>query len=455
MNVQCSNGVSALVYALENKSGFDLEATCRVLCAFGPDLNAKSLGKPPKLGPESVFDLCLRRLACVPITFGVVTNTVTPREVKHELINAVDASGRSVLLRTMQAKCYDAARGLLYLGADPSLVPPQVGERAPVENCFIQAIQMGGVDLGQAMLQAVFETGNGDKGNLLNAPSNTGVHPAILAAARLDPLEVRCWMELFIRFKANLQAAVVTNAFANQSKQRNAGTLAGSSLLLELTRRGHVEAAMLVWDYYDSIGHKFDVNEKDTMNRSLIFYACYRYKRNDRSPILLRLLRAGANPETKDLCLTTPLSAACRAGNLRAVLMLINKTLNLGAADDSWMEDPGYSGRCELNTQDEEGNTPLWYAVLSNSTLIVLALLKAGAQADLKCEQGRTPLMLAVRSAPHKDVYMFKALIGIGKANPLIRDEKGNSEFDYAFMMVSESIYIYIERERGLQYSRV
>ena len=164
VNLRFDDGLTALLMVLLIKNGADLTACCRVVCAYGPDLNictpkvdnaiagnggsdrtrstpypypSRSRKDAEEKG-ESVLDICLRRCLRMPEVFGIVTNLKTPREVSSEILNAVDGNLRSVLFRCLEAKCYDAARGLLFLGADPAIVPVAKPGKPLPDNCLIQ-----------------------------------------------------------------------------------------------------------------------------------------------------------------------------------------------------------------------------------------------------------------------------------------------------------------------------
>ena len=286
-------------------------------------------------------------------------------------------------------------------------------------------------------MQALMEGSTSDVHNILSSPDYEDYAPALLAAQRIDPLEVRHWLDLFMRYNVALEEIRTPSIpIAEQTKRGQRGN---STLLLELIRRGHTEAAMRVWDYYDERGVDIDVNEADSDGRSLMFYACYRWRRNDRSTFLLRLLRAGAEVSVRDYEGVTPLITACRAGNLTACLMLFNQNTSYSTDEGyNWARDPAYEGYAmtAVNEADASGLTPLWYAVLSENVMICDFLLKMGASVNQVCYRGRTALHLAVRISKHKKLDIFRVLMGLGKANPLLRDEKGNTAFDYAVMKV-------------------
>eukprot|EP00047_Mylnosiga_fluctuans_P001179 m.216433 g.216433 ORF g.216433 m.216433 type:complete len:2158 (-) comp10153_c1_seq10:1380-7853(-) len=427
VNVRIQDQPPVLLTVLDTKAGPDLLACVRLLCAFGPDLNLKSNGVPPKIGPESAFDICLRKHLRNPEIFGIVTNTKSPIQVQSAVIDAVDLQHRSIIFRCLEARCYDAVRGLLFLGADPSIVPMARPGKPPPDNCLLTCIRAGHLDIGRAVMQAIMEGTNGaNSSHLLSVPDFQGYHPALLAARRTDPLEVRHWIDLLIKYEIELHTITTPPPPKEEAKT---GATAGSSLMLELVRRGHVEAAMHLWDY---LGANVNVAERDGHGRSLVFYACYRFKKNDRTILLQRLLQNGAPAEQPDNTGITPLMAACRAGHYRACLMLINKDENPGDPLLTWSADPSYQG-VSINCTDQTGNTPLWYATLMENPVLVDLLLRNGASVNERCYRGRTALILAVRSSEHRKTDMFEVLMHHG-ADPTIKDDKNNSAVDYAFM---------------------
>ncbi|UGU29886.1 ankyrin repeat domain-containing protein [Mycolicibacterium smegmatis] len=85
----------------------------------------------------------------------------------------------------------------------------------------------------------------------------------------------------------------------------------------------------------------------------------------------------------------------------------------------------------DVNAADDQGMTPLHFAVQRDSVDVVRLLLDAGADANLPDFKGETPLYKAVRASltPAK-VEIIKLLREHG-ADPTIQTEKGSSALRY------------------------
>lgn len=84
----------------------------------------------------------------------------------------------------------------------------------------------------------------------------------------------------------------------------------------------------------------------------------------------------------------------------------------------------------DVNARDEDGGTPLMYAVVWNKNPEVIKVLIApGADVKARDEDGWTPLMYAARFNENPDVIItLLELRSDGKA----RDIEGKTAFDYA-----------------------
>ncbi|RWS30835.1 ankyrin repeat: SAM and basic leucine zipper domain-containing protein 1-like protein [Leptotrombidium deliense] len=89
------------------------------------------------------------------------------------------------------------------------------------------------------------------------------------------------------------------------------------------------------------------------------------------------LLRCGAQCNTQDKHLNTPLTLAVR----KRKQMLVNKLIDTGA---------------DLNIQDKEGWTPLHFAVNSGCGPLVKTLIERGANLDITSRKGQTAAELAL-----------------------------------------------------------
>jgi len=206
-----------------------------------------------------------------------------------------------------------------------------------------------------------------------------------------------------------------------------------------------------VWNYLEDCGVKVDHNESDEFQRSLLFYSVYRCDYNDRTILLERLLPLGIDLTQQDYEDVTPLMAACRANNFKAVIRLINAMPGDSEAyytkdggfnvndhiDTTWQHDPrwrGCGGMEIINGADRAKNTPLLYAVLHQNSYMVLALLAAGARVDyLNTSSGMTPLILAVRGSQYGSFALCSILVKAG-ADVMQVDTELRTALDFAFI---------------------
>lgn len=106
------------------------------------------------------------------------------------------------------------------------------------------------------------------------------------------------------------------------------------------------------------------------------------------------------------------------------LLSAINKT-----HDPDWVEKIINKG-ADVNFKDNEGRTPIMYAVLNKNNLnIVKILINAGANVNVKDKNGTTPLMGAV--SKNNNINIIKTLIDAG-ANINAKDKNGFTPLKYA-----------------------
>jgi ankyrin repeat protein len=78
---------------------------------------------------------------------------------------------------------------------------------------------------------------------------------------------------------------------------------------------------------------------------------------------------------------------------------------------------------------DEEGNTPLFYAVINSDFDSVNLLYTAGANINIKNKHKQTPLIYLYHRS--HELYLYQLLLAKG-ANPYIKDIHGATLFDLA-----------------------
>ncbi len=182
------------------------------------------------------------------------------------LVNKADEKTQQTLLYTFFVrKCYHAAAGMLLRGARPDLLPPSEG---PQDSLFIMALRIGAIDLARPLIDA----GRRLKVDYITQPSTIdGKHPAIIMAQRRNHLEVRYWMGTFLEYGADFTRVRTTRPIEQAPKDEIDEYCGETSLLLELIRRGHVDAALMLMDDFDKRRHRYDINEVDLSSRSLVW----------------------------------------------------------------------------------------------------------------------------------------------------------------------------------------
>jgi ankyrin repeat protein len=129
------------------------------------------------------------------------------------------------------------------------------------------------------------------------------------------------------------------------------------------------------------------------------------------------LLAKGADPNRKmlQLCFfpATPLLAAVSFDDPALIRALVN-------------------GGANIHARDDDGLTPLDWAVLAHHPSTVNALLSLGADADVNAKDnfGYTPLLYA-STVDFGDAEILKALLSAG-ADPKIADKDGKPPLAYA-----------------------
>lgn len=166
-------------------------------------------------------------------------------------------------------------------------------------------------------------------------------------------------------------------------------------------------------------------------------------RRAENSGALALLLRAGADPNTRDSRKMTPLHRAANMGDITAATLLLeagadpNMTDEVGATPlHRTISNVQYDcarilldAGAELDAKDRDGNTPLHWAIRSaRSGLIVNLLLDAGADVTVRNELDQTPLHFAMQSSAENYI---SSLLNRG-ADPNARDLSGWTPLHFA-----------------------
>ncbi|XP_063856773.1 neurogenic locus Notch protein-like isoform X1 [Scylla paramamosain] len=123
-----------------------------------------------------------------------------------------------------------------------------------------------------------------------------------------------------------------------------------------------------------------------------------------------RLLRAGADTDTRDSLGWTPLHNAANTGQYELVQLLLSHQADPNTRDPLQERSPlhlaAYSGHqavvlllldagANIDLRDVHGQTPLHLAVWRGMVRVVAVLLQRGAEVDVQDDRGSTPVMLA------------------------------------------------------------
>ena len=195
--------------------------------------------------------------------------------------------------------------------------------------------------------------------------------------------------------------------------------------------------------------YKCDINSQDSNGRTPLYYAVIN---NHLEVVRYFINEQHCDPMTKDNDGDTPLHIACHLSNIDIVHYLLstgkvnplasNKygkspmliieyrrlpMLHL-AARQGWMDiaiDLITKYKCDINSQDSNGRTPLYYAVINNHLEVVKYLIdEQHCDPMTRDNDGDTPLHIACR---HSHIDIVRYLLSTGKVNPLARNKNGKS----------------------------
>jgi ankyrin repeat protein len=261
----------------------------------------------------------------------------------------------------------------------------------------------------------------------INARDGEGNTPLIAAYAqnRKEPEIIR----LLLSHRPDINA---------QNKKGTTALIAGvQNLDTERSRLGFIDLLLKA---------RANVNIKDNEGKSAFYYAA----RGTDDVLCILLAGRGADVNVRDSDGLTPymyypgnlsLTGSLRGGMLN-ILNTINYDPNVKDAKGMTLlmhavkaDNPEITGivlkkRPRLNEKDKEGFTALHRAVClqRNRGAVTKALIDAGADVNAKTNEGKTPIMLAVRGGAGEVVDMLIA----ARAQLSIKDNDGNDVMAHA-----------------------
>ncbi|EDQ84715.1 uncharacterized protein MONBRDRAFT_29976 [Monosiga brevicollis MX1] len=436
INLRVAEGAeTALIHALLFKSSYDLHASIKVLTPFCPDLNVRM-----EDGMHAIKAAVLRHVRANDTLALLLTSTSLPA-VQGSILNEpveIKTKSKTPVYWFFDAKSYDATFGLLQLGADPS-------ERAADTDPMLhRAISARRLDIVLMLLEAASSYKNS---GLRHEANRLGFHPLIWTCLDLDPLFVRTVVSAYTRLGEEIVDVRVPDVPKFPKGESHMSP--NNSLLMELTRRGFVEAAFVLRDYYreqeipfvqtaseEPTAREVNINEQDGLGRSLVWHAGCRFYRWSRVALLEWLLDEGADVHLADAEGVTPYMAAARNNNVEGLFRLVNVPCRYDA-NVQWQPPAHRSTPLtteQVNSRDGRGRTMLWYACLHQNVIMVHYLLRyCAADPNIKCDKGRTCIFLATRNVKRGNWPLVKLLHNCG-AHLDVRDSKGLHLADYAFM---------------------
>lgn len=245
------DGDTALLFALKTLKKANLVTSLRVLCAFEPKLGTCNVGgEHPLLAAAQLHgknDKVFGAVACI-----------RDSSVTQEHLHAV-VGDQTLLYLAYNNKCYGAVRGLLSLGADPRNAGVSSGTKRAADGpatLLSTAIREGRLDVVCKLLE--YADANKCVEEVVHRPPDVQgagkqyvMHPLFqVLRFQLDPYFVSTLLRHVMRMtSAKFIAALRVPVWQPTPDQHH--MLPGSSLLLELIKRGHGKAAHLLMDFYE------------------------------------------------------------------------------------------------------------------------------------------------------------------------------------------------------------
>ncbi|MCL1876307.1 MAG: ankyrin repeat domain-containing protein [Synergistaceae bacterium] len=139
-------------------------------------------------------------------------------------------------------------------------------------------------------------------------------------------------------------------------------------------------------------------------------------------------IKAGADVNAKSESGFMPLLVAAMENSAEVLTLLIQAGADINAANGVVLRGAASNPNSDadvitlllkngadayINTKSQSGNTPLIFAIESHNTEVVKALVQAGADVNMKDNEGMTPLMIAAKSI-FKEHEILSVLIRSG-----------------------------------------
>jgi ankyrin repeat protein len=190
-----------------------------------------------------------------------------------------------------------------------------------------------------------------------------------------------------------------------------------------------------------------DVEETDKQGDTALMFAAANVFSQDATgetlPAVNLLLDWKANPNATNKKGQTPLMLAAQKGEVEIAKLLTSKKADIHARDKNGKNALHYAVEegadppiaiylieqgCELDTQDDRGETALMKASAHKNRAMAITLAVKGSNPNLQAKDGKTALMIAVECG---NGAIAAQLLQSG-ANPMLKDRDGLTAYDVA-----------------------
>lgn len=157
----------------------------------------------------------------------------------------------------------------------------------------------------------------------------------VIGVSRATPAESEVFADLILKYEVDV----------------NTPHIEGMNILLIMTAVGHTNAATKL---LNSDKLKCDLTVADVHGRNIVWYASYACVA-DRSKILAAVLERGADATVSDKAGVTPLLAACRNGDEKSAMILLNKPFT---PQNRRVDNPDYVNPIKKKKEKEKKEKP-------------------------------------------------------------------------------------------------